>query len=143
MFYQTKCKNCGAPIIFGYTKNGKRIPLDAEPQSFVECVSGDVFFEIVNDQAIYKRGVVAMDDGPDTTVGYRSHFATCELRPKGKNLSEAEYRSQLEDLRVRRREREELQRREAEAAEAKRRAKEEKEAADREAASMQYSFFSI
>lgn len=29
----TKCRSCGAPIVFGITEKGRRMPLDAAPSS--------------------------------------------------------------------------------------------------------------
>lgn len=57
---KSKCRSCGAPIVWGVTSNGKRIPLDAEPE--VRFVFQDA-------------------DDPKKLGGamktYQSHFATC------------------------------------------------------------------
>jgi hypothetical protein len=61
---QTRCRSCGAAIIWAITANGKRMPVDAQPL----------------------RGLLQLHDRPDDEAPlvrvlpievHRSHFATC------------------------------------------------------------------
>jgi hypothetical protein len=57
---QGNCRSCGAAILWVKTRNGKSMPLDAEP-----CPDGTL---------------VPADDGRATSYTgprYKSHFATC------------------------------------------------------------------
>ena len=60
----TTCKSCHAPIIWGYTINGRRMPLDPEP------VSGGNL--VLDGQKV--RGATA-EDAPG--LRRSSHFSTC------------------------------------------------------------------
>jgi hypothetical protein len=61
------CKSCGAEIIWAKTKNGKAIPIDAEP-----CKDGNI--SLYNEMAIVMdMREIAFYDGPL----YTSHFVTC------------------------------------------------------------------
>lgn len=57
----SKCKGCGADIIWVKTKNGKSMPCDA------------------------KKQIIVTETG-EVVSGYTSHFATC---PKSKDFKEA------------------------------------------------------
>lgn len=61
----TRCRACGAPIIFGVTVRGKSLPLDAEPNS-----KGNVWF---GDDG---KLVVGGDPAP-SRLRYMAHWATC------------------------------------------------------------------
>jgi hypothetical protein len=69
----SKCKGCGAEIIWARTLNKKPIPLDAEP-----TLDGNISLE---------KGIAAVvaDNylGPGQGPLYKSHFATC---PKAKDF---------------------------------------------------------
>lgn len=61
----TQCRSCGAPIVWGKTKNGKGIPLDAAPHP-----DGNV--------ELHPDGRAVVNSGPLIGVPlYRSHFTTC------------------------------------------------------------------
>jgi len=75
----TKCRSCGAEIIWAETVNGKKIPLDAQPR-----LDGAL--------ALSPRGTV-VTIGPDPCPGYDdqrfvSHFATCKDAPKWRRPKE-------------------------------------------------------
>jgi hypothetical protein len=60
----SKCKSCGAAIVWAKTVSGKLAPFDAESHE-------DGTFVIGSD------GVARFDDMLIARQGYRSHFATC------------------------------------------------------------------
>lgn len=79
----SKCKSCGAEIIWIKTAGGKRMPCDAKPISYrpltpfpdVEelCGNGPVMTLVRLDGRI-ARGTF---DPASDRIGYTSHFATC------------------------------------------------------------------
>jgi len=73
---QTTCKSCGASVYWAETKNGKRMPLDAEP------VNNGQWLLFFNERLqILKTRKVTKNDDPYQNR-YDSHFATC---PNAKN----------------------------------------------------------
>jgi hypothetical protein len=62
----TTCRSCHAPIVWGYTINGRRMPLDPEP-----VVGGNL---VLVGQKV--RGATA-EDAHGTR--YVSHFSTCPM----------------------------------------------------------------
>lgn len=64
------CRSCGAEIVWKYTENRKRIPLDAEPNP-----NGNVYFR--HGKAV----VLGAGEFPVGTTRYMPHHATC---PQGK-----------------------------------------------------------
>lgn len=87
----SKCRACGKPIAFIKTVNGKSIPVDPEPISFIP---EDNYNKFVMMDGTVKRGREYDGDELDAqiylTVGYRSHFATCPAADsfRKKNKSE-------------------------------------------------------
>lgn len=63
------CRSCGAEILWALTKNGKRIPLNAEP---VERMKGT--FQLTYPGGEGSEPVAVTMAGTDV---YVSHFATC------------------------------------------------------------------
>ena len=71
----SKCRSCGAPIIWITTKAGKAMPCDAEP----------IFFDLADmsdkdtKAFVKENGVIAIGiENPEgQEVGHISHFATC------------------------------------------------------------------
>jgi hypothetical protein len=63
----SKCKSCGAEIIWAKTPTGKSMPLDAEPHP-----RGNIVLD-----ANGCTGPVRPGDVPDLSVRYLSHFVTC------------------------------------------------------------------
>jgi len=55
----SKCRSCGAPIIWAITLSGKRIPLDAEQ------VKPNHYFRLDNGYAVKSKPL------------YQAHFASC------------------------------------------------------------------
>ena len=71
----SRCRSCGAPILFAKTKDGKLLPVDAEP-----VVEGRVFV------AETEGGPTAYfpPDGVEVPgcTRHDSHFATCKYAAK-------------------------------------------------------------
>ena len=71
----TKCRSCGADIIWTITKTGRKMPCNAEP----------IFFDLanMNDEGtktfVKDDGTIAIgiENPGGQEVGYISHFATC------------------------------------------------------------------
>lgn len=61
------CRSCGAPVMWFYTANGKRMPLDPEPDGLGSLT-------IHNGLAV-QADSLPFEVGPE--VRYRSHFVTC------------------------------------------------------------------
>lgn len=68
----SRCKSCGAEIIWIKTAAGKSMPCDAKKISFRVDLQGDLVLLCPNGRVA--RGV--FDPGSDK-IGYTSHFATC------------------------------------------------------------------
>ena len=70
----SRCKSCGAQIVWVKTDSGKRMPVDAEPSE-----DGNVF---VADDGPLRTGCLVIVLGQpdlltDPDVRHKSHFATC------------------------------------------------------------------
>ena len=68
----SKCRSCGAPIIWAMTGRGKTMPVDArtDPKGNIAVfVDGDT-----------RRAIVGV--GPPTGPRHLSHFVTCSDAPK-------------------------------------------------------------
>lgn len=68
----SKCKSCGADIIWLPTEGGKNMPCDAKPIPYTEDPAGNLTL-VTNDGRVVK----ARADLNSDNVGYTSHFATC------------------------------------------------------------------
>jgi hypothetical protein len=66
---QARCRSCGAPIIWAFNANGRRMPVDYVPVSGGNLV-------LTERGPIYEVEYVE----PTTELHYRSHFATCPDR---------------------------------------------------------------
>lgn len=71
----SKCRSCGAEIMWIKTVNGKNMPVDAEPVYFHQDPSGAEIF--VTKGGAVVRGITAKPGENDVSTGYNSHFATC------------------------------------------------------------------
>lgn len=71
----TKCRGCGADIVFIKSVAGKTIPCNAESISYVQKADGDL--KIVTPNGEVLSGSAAEDPQKATGIGYISHFATC------------------------------------------------------------------
>lgn len=69
----SKCKSCGAEIIWIKTRNGKNMPCDAEPVYYLPDPDGKEV--IVTSGGTVTHGFLS--DMRIAETGYRSHFATC------------------------------------------------------------------
>jgi len=86
---ETKCRSCDAPILFIKTKNGKTMPVNAEPVWIRKDAAGKTY--IKSDGSFITGEIVgdAYDDPENKPVeAYVSHFATCpqaeNFRKRGK-----------------------------------------------------------
>jgi hypothetical protein len=62
---ETKCRSCGAPIIWALTENDRRMPVDAEPDP-----AGNLM--------LVRRGTATYAKVVQPAKGnHRPHFATC------------------------------------------------------------------
>ena len=68
----SKCKSCGAEIIWIPTIAGKSMPCDAKPIPFTEDAAGSLTL-VTSDGRVIK----AKPDASSDQMGYVSHFATC------------------------------------------------------------------
>ena len=69
----SKCRSCGAEIIWIKTPSGKNMPCDAKPISFrLDTHNGDLL--LVTPDGKVARGSF---DPAAEKIGYTSHFATC------------------------------------------------------------------
>ena len=65
------CKGCGAEILWATTINGKKIPLDPEP----DPLRGAVFYDGV--QAIVLRAAARKEALAEGEPLYTAHWSTC------------------------------------------------------------------
>lgn len=61
----SRCRSCGAEILWAVTTSGKRMPVDATPEPY-----GNVQLETVD--GVLRASVVGHGDGTHV-----AHFATC------------------------------------------------------------------
>lgn len=77
----SRCKSCGAEIIWIKTPAGKAMPCNPEPVPFMPLAIGDL--QLVTENGYVVRGVRARAGGSMTAIGgYISHFATCPAADK-------------------------------------------------------------
>lgn len=77
----TKCRSCGANIIFITTENGRKMPCNAEAVDYQDNIKGKDTIVLESGKVIKAtviehgrgNGLVPVIDGK----GYVSHFATC------------------------------------------------------------------
>ena len=68
----SKCRSCGAEIIWVPTVSGKNMPCDAKPIPYREDIEGGQVI-VTSDGRVVRAKVDLTSD----TFGYISHFATC------------------------------------------------------------------
>lgn len=71
----TKCRACGAEIMFIKTQAGKTVPVDSESRRFFPCKDGKELFVLPDGSTKRGRSMKAEVDGAE--IGFISHFATC------------------------------------------------------------------
>ena len=75
MAYETRCKSCGAPIVWIRTRAGKAMPCDAQRVYIVNRPRGSA--KVVTDDGFVLSGDVVTDPAEATVYGHISHFSTC------------------------------------------------------------------
>ena len=75
MMNTTTCRACGAQIGFIKLVSGKSAPVDADSMEFMPDPKGKELFILPDGTT--ERGSTENVNGPDTMIGYMSHFATC------------------------------------------------------------------
>ena len=82
----TRCKSCGAEIVFIGTGNGNSIPCNAEVLPYWQTKGGK--HKIVTPNGEVLSAELEGIPGMETGLGYITHFATCpdaeKFRKKGK-----------------------------------------------------------
>lgn len=72
----SRCRSCGAEIIWIRTKKGRNMPCDPEPVHYRKQVHGqEGMITLVTPDGDVIVGQKSYDDSDQT--GYISHFATC------------------------------------------------------------------
>lgn len=72
MKIMSKCKSCGAEIMWIQTVNGKPMPCDPKPIPFVEDKTGSLTLVTKDGRVVRAKADASSDE-----FGYVSHFATC------------------------------------------------------------------
>lgn len=72
---ESKCRACGADIMFIKTAAGKTMPVDAKSMYFLPDPSGKNLYVLPDGTT--ERGWTVSVQGNDTKIGFVSHFATC------------------------------------------------------------------
>lgn len=72
----TKCKSCGADLVFIRTKSGKYMPCDARPRWFAEVKGGSLTY--VTPEGAVKHGEFCSPG----ERGYIPHWVTCPAASK-------------------------------------------------------------
>ena len=75
----SRCRGCGAEVIWIRTSMGKKMPVDPEPVWVLPETGGDSYVMPDGSLVTGRRIGDAWDDDPDANVVecYISHFATC------------------------------------------------------------------
>lgn len=71
----SRCKCCGADIVWIKTRNGKKMPCDPIEMLYWEQEGGPE--KIVTDNGDVVSARLYGESGKATGIGLRSHFATC------------------------------------------------------------------
>lgn len=71
----TKCRACGAEIMFIKSVAGKTIPVNPEEVAYEQKAGGSLKVVTPNGEVI--SGELPVDPQKATGIGYISHFATC------------------------------------------------------------------
>ena len=86
-FWQSKCRSCGAKLIWIKTASGKNMPCDYRKIRFRRNPESDIKL-VTQDGEITGADIVVDGNESYDGIGYFSHFATCpaanEFRKRGK-----------------------------------------------------------
>lgn len=91
----SKCRSCGAEIMWIETKKGKKMPLDAEPlhQQELDPKLTYATFTDTGEYRCYKGDEIAVLSKPL----YTSHFATCPQSDDWRSKPKSEGKKMLEE----------------------------------------------
>ena len=83
----SRCRGCGAEVIWIRTGMGKKMPVDPEPVWVLQETGGDSYVMPDGSLVTGRRIGDAWDDDPDANVVecYVSHFATCPVGGQFRN----------------------------------------------------------
>ena len=70
---ETRCKGCGKPMVWGITKDGKKIPLDPRAPTYRFVLKAD---SEGNLHPIHRDGILVVDK-TEKGEAMVSHFSTC------------------------------------------------------------------
>lgn len=76
----TKCRSCGAEIIWVETENGKKMPCNSDPVTYWKNAKGKATIVTPNGEVC--KADLEGDINKATGYGYISHFATCPQADK-------------------------------------------------------------
>lgn len=74
----SRCRSCGAEIIWIRTKAGKQMPVDTKTERFIADPEGDRLY-VMNDGHTMRGTPVrpGEENAAGVSSGHTSHFATC------------------------------------------------------------------
>ena len=74
----SRCRSCGASIVWIRTKNGRMMPCDSRPIHYVIAgMTGEKALTLVTPDG--ETVTNAFPDPDSGRIGYQSHFATCRF----------------------------------------------------------------
>ena len=76
----SKCRSCGAQIIWIRMASGKKMPVDAEPVTYWARMGGTEKIVTPNGEVVSCE--LQGEDKDATGIGYKSHFSTCPYADK-------------------------------------------------------------
>ena len=76
----TRCRSCGAPIVWILTRAGKSMPCDAAPVQFIASPHGRT--KLVTLEGDVVSCEPAADPADATGTGYTPHWSTCNAPDK-------------------------------------------------------------
>ena len=81
------CRGCGKPVIWIRTKQGRKMPVDAEGVWILLDPKGDSFVTADGTITFGRKIGDAWDDDPDANavLVFESHFATCPVGGQFRN----------------------------------------------------------
>lgn len=94
-FWQSKCRSCGARLIWIKTASGKNMPCDYEPVKFRYNFLSNIRL-VTKEGEITGADIVRSANESYDAIGYFPHWATCsnpeKFKKRGKNDSKTTYK---------------------------------------------------